>query len=365
VDALSTIATTAVPTTRREAPSSSSSPFPSAEVKRDYFSKILPNDVYEANVRRHQDAIQAAESLFYGYNFTETEWQPQRPIANAIPWKRYSFPGIHVEEDALPPVPFGLEDLARVSTTPVVSDDECQRLIEEAENFATYLGGWKDATESRYGTSPQSAGQLFFLQDLSVGYTTVNFEVLPRIFTCISQQFANVIPDPSKLRLGGARIVKYDADAGHIELGMHRDGLLLTVNIALNDLDEYTGGGTKIPALSEKDPVLRLPKGHALIHPGDILHGGMPITSGTRYVLVLFLLSTDIVPHYRYCSERGENDIRLAKELLASRDKAKRNKASTLIASAKHHFFYAYESGARFDEGALLSAMMMQTQRTQ
>ena len=368
VDAFSTIISATPIKGDPSAPTGTSLPPSSIEThsaKVDPFAQVLPPHVYQANWKRHQDAISEAENLFYGFNFTETEWLEQRSTAKQIQWTSYSHTDNMDGEDAMPPVPFGRDDLARVSTTPVLSNHECQRLVEEAETFATYLGGWKDATESRYGTLPQTAGQLFFLQDLSVGYTFVNFEVLPRLFTSISQQFANVIPDPTTLRLGGARIVKYDANAGHVELGMHRDGLLLTVNIALNDASEYTGGGTQIPALlssRNKNATIRLPKGHALIHPGDILHGGMPITSGRRYVLVLFLLSTDIVPHYRYCSERGEADLRLAQEWLQSNDKAKQSRVSSLIASAKDHFSHAYKSGARVDEGVLLSAM---TQRTQ
>eukprot|EP00959_Pyramimonas_sp_CCMP1952_P338160 7081674-Pyramimonas_sp.AAC.1 len=102
---------------------------------------------------------------------------------------------------------------------------------------------------------------------------------------------------------------------------MHRDGTLLTVNIALNDRVEYQGGGTVFAALTTEDAnaanadedagggsgggggggggggAIRLRRGHALLHPGEVLHGGQAITSGVRYVLVLFLMDTTAVEH--------------------------------------------------------------------
>lgn len=312
----------------------------------------LPAKVLQENLVRHQEAIRNAEQLFYGFDFTDQEWQQQKDAADNIQWTRYSFPGQSLEhelmEDAMPPVPFGMEDLARISQTPVLTDQECQLLMDEADNFGTYFG-WKHGA-ARYGTSVDRAGLLMPLEDLSVSYTAVNFEILPRLFTCMSQTFACLGDDPRNLRLGGARVVKYEGN--HVELGMHRDGLLLTVNIALNDPSEFTGGGTVVQALSQTQAV-RLPKGHALIHPGDVLHCGMPITSGQRYVLVLFILSTAIVPHDRYCSERGERDLAMAKQLYTDNGES----SSSLISSAREHFINAVLCGARTDEGALLSAM--------
>lgn len=55
--------------------------------------------------------------------------------------------------------------------------------------------------------------------------------------------------------------------------------------IALNGLDQYSGGGTFFPCLGRS---LRPPEGHALSFRGDILHGGDPLIRGVRYIIACF-----------------------------------------------------------------------------
>ena len=56
-------------------------------------------------------------------------------------------------------------------------------------------------------------------------------------------------------------IIRYDASRGGTQQPMHRDGALLSVNIALGG--EYTGGGTRFEA---SGAVLQNAPGHAMIH---------------------------------------------------------------------------------------------------
>ena len=107
-------------------------------------------------------------------------------------------------------------------------------------------------------------------------------------------------------------MVRYDASEGRTELGCHRDGTLLTVNIALNALSEYQGGGTRFEALEKassastsggggvdgggggglgvdsrygqtvgggggdgsdvEGDVVKIECGHVLVHPGEVRH---------------------------------------------------------------------------------------------
>ena len=62
-------------------------------------------------------------------------------------------------------------------------------------------------------------------------------------------------------------------------------GALFSFNLALNDLEEYEGGGTYFRRLegSGGAAALRSPKGHLLAHSSALVHGGHPISSGVRY----------------------------------------------------------------------------------
>lgn len=84
-------------------------------------------------------------------------------------------------------------------------------------------------------------------------------------------------------------IVKYDVN-GQKELEAHHDASTYTVNIALNQAGiDYQGGGCRFIrqnyTLNNQDP------GMCCIHPGRLTHyhEGLPVTAGTRYILVSFI----------------------------------------------------------------------------
>jgi len=68
---------------------------------------------------------------------------------------------------------------------------------------------------------------------------------------------------------------------------MHYDGSALTWSLCLSDSkSEYTGGGTYFRSLRK---TLGLKQGQVLVHPGDLSHKGVDITTGERMLLVCFL----------------------------------------------------------------------------
>ena len=78
--------------------------------------------------------------------------------------------------------------------------------------------------------------------------------------------------------------------APQVFLPLHTDQSSHSFIIPLNASSEYTGGGTYFPSL---DCILRPGVGQALFFPGgSILHGGQPITAGTRYILAVFAYMT-------------------------------------------------------------------------
>jgi len=85
-------------------------------------------------------------------------------------------------------------------------------------------------------------------------------------------------------------VVKYDISrVEHQKLDMHTDKSEWTFLISLSDGDgcDYEGGGTFFESI---DSTVHLQKGHALFFPGKLRHRGQKIISGTRYLLVGFLV---------------------------------------------------------------------------
>jgi len=67
---------------------------------------------------------------------------------------------------------------------------------------------------------------------------------------------------------------------------MHFDGGDLTWGLMLSDPSEYTGGGTYFRCLRA---TIKLRKGQVLVHPGNLYHKGIDITSGTRELVICFM----------------------------------------------------------------------------
>merc|ERR1719399_2787437 len=92
------------------------------------------------------------------------------------------------------------------------------------------------------------------------------------------------------LRVNEALIVKYDEKSGHNCLPVHQDFSLLTLNIALSDEADYDGGGTWF---QHSGDTFIASRGQCIMHAGRLPHAGVPVARGTRYQLVLFLISTE------------------------------------------------------------------------
>ena len=123
------------------------------------------------------------------------------------------------------------------------------------------------------------------------------------MYPLLRSQFGEFLPDPHALRVADGFVVKYDAEAGQKELKPHRDGSVLSFNIALNPASDFEGGGTWFNSL---DNSIKLEQGEIVSHASGILHGGHGITSGKRYILVGFV----IVEGYDSWSMRFYNQVR-------------------------------------------------------
>jgi hypothetical protein len=76
----------------------------------------------------------------------------------------------------------------------------------------------------------------------------------------------------------------------HVGVESHYDGSDFTWSLMLSRPNEYDGGGTYIRTLRT---TLRLDQGQVLLHPGDLYHTGLDITSGVREYV------NSIAFHYR------------------------------------------------------------------
>ena len=72
----------------------------------------------------------------------------------------------------------------------------------------------------------------------------------------------------------------------HTGVEMHYDGCDITFNAMLSKSSEYTGGGTYIRCLRK---TIKLEQGQVLVHPGELYHKGIDITSGVRALIVGFM----------------------------------------------------------------------------
>jgi len=105
------------------------------------------------------------------------------------------------------------------------------------------------------------------------------------------------------------------------------------------------------PVRSSNAPIgvpIRLKRGHALLHPGSVRHGGAPIISGVRYVLVVFLMDTQTVEYDRHYTQMAQDA--LAKALAMGPEGEEGEARRRLIEEAAELFADACAAGAKVDD---------------
>ncbi|KAJ1453289.1 hypothetical protein M885DRAFT_524688 [Pelagophyceae sp. CCMP2097] len=177
------------------------------------------------------------------------------------------------------------------SATPLFTRAETAAIVDECEERATLMGGW---TTARHGNYPTTDVPLIELPQTLKWFKE---QALPNaIYPFLAENFQFALPNPTAVRVVDAFVVKYNATAGQSFLKPHRDGSVLSFNIALNDVGDYDGGGTWFEGLGS---AVRSDNGHVLAHASGLLHGGHPITGGVRYILVAFCIVRDY-PNFAY-----------------------------------------------------------------
>ena len=77
----------------------------------------------------------------------------------------------------------------------------------------------------------------------------------------------------------------------HMDLGAGPNSLRkVSVVVGLNDPSHYTGGGTEIFYGGGESPILRLGPGDAICFPPYVMHRGIPVETGERWILAVWFL---------------------------------------------------------------------------
>ena len=165
--------------------------------------------------------------------------------------------------------------LQRFHYEKVYTPDICRYLINESEKYAANNGGWTTKRHDNYPTT-----------DLPV-------EKIPSIFGLVLETLHTIVIKVKKsyglrdnmvINIHDLFVVKYK-DSEQNYLDMHLDGSFLSFNILLSNTADFEGGGTYF----DDGLISHLEQGDILIHSSKIKHAGLPITKGTRYLLVGFL----------------------------------------------------------------------------
>lgn len=203
---------------------------------------------------------------------------------------------LYTSDDFNSLIPFQDGHLLHTTTKQILTSEECRRIVNEAETIASDMG-W---TTKRHGNYPTTDIPIVELPET---LTFMRRALMERIYPLLRAQFGRYLPDPSKLKVADGFIVKYDADGGQTQLKPHRDGSVLSFNIALNPAIDFDGGGTWFNSLND---AIRIEEGGIVSHASAILHGGHGITRGKRYIMVAFV----ILEGYDSWSMRFYNNVR-------------------------------------------------------
>jgi len=168
---------------------------------------------------------------------------------------------------------------------PVMSR-ECIELLRHAANEY-----WRAHNSTSRFTLQSPSNSEAHLEDVCELYPhlrdLVNNLLTQTLYPVVRHAFSNL---EGPLCVYDAIIVRYNASMGSAFQPLHRDIGVVTINIALNDPNEFQGGGTFFESLATNLPI-RLPKGtgYAIGHSSEERHAGAPTKHGIREILVIFL----------------------------------------------------------------------------
>lgn len=159
--------------------------------------------------------------------------------------------------------------------TKMFSNETCNWLINETEEYVK-KNGWDTDNFKNYPTYDLNLSKITGFHDYFLKHE------LGRIMKYIEKSYC--LPSETKFEISDLNIIKYSNEL-QTHLAHHTDISFLSFNIALNNLTDYEGGGTYF----DDGLIMNIDKGDMLVHCGKIMHSGLTITRGIRYILVGFI----------------------------------------------------------------------------
>lgn len=168
---------------------------------------------------------------------------------------------------------------------PLVNEKFCNQMIEIMEAYGQWSGGTNDDPRIEGGYESVPTRDIHMKQ---VGLHRMWLTFLREYVMPVQlKEYIGYEHDPPRAEL--AFVVRYHP-AEQPSLRPHHDASTYTLNIALNTPGvDYEGGGCKFNRYNCS--VTQSRRGWALMHPGRLTHyhEGLPVTNGTRYIMVTFI----------------------------------------------------------------------------
>ena len=168
----------------------------------------------------------------------------------------------------------------------VFTKEECDKIIQEGEEFANYYG-WTTKRHDDYPTTDN-------LVDLNWRcYNSINNKIKKYLYPEYEKLFHI---HTQKFKVEEIFLAKYDGNNNRAQKSLepHVDGSEFSFIIALND--NYKGGGTHF---IKQNKTVHLKTGDVVIFCGQTKHAGLPVTQGVRYILPGFI-------YYGECKQQLE-----------------------------------------------------------
>jgi hypothetical protein len=159
----------------------------------------------------------------------------------------------------------------------LLSRSECQHILDICAKQLE----WTTDRHSAFATTDipiRSNADLQFLEPL----------VKERLFSELASHYRF---NASDLEFRDIFLVKYAAHAQR-GLKLHTDGCLFSLTLLISHENDFEGGGTYYQSI---DKVIHLEQGDCAYHDAHVMHSGVDITKGQRYILVAFIDTVDTI----------------------------------------------------------------------